>query len=187
MKRAIACLIDSAIIETIFKLIVSGIVTHNTPYTGVLLSISLLVFHVGYFFLADWGWDGCSIGKKLTGIRTIVPPDKRNLYLATHGTLKTIFLAFFSDYHDLLHNQKAFALRCLVRHNRCEKIAIGQRGDGTEFVNRGVPANPQFRKTRVRKLVSWKAVGRARQLQFIKAIKTENSANMPVSERLPVS
>ncbi len=95
MKRAIACLIDSAIIETIFKLIVSGIVTHNTPYTGGLLSISLLVFHAGYFFLADWGWDGCSIGKKLTGIRTIVPPDKRNIYLATHGTLKTIFLAFF--------------------------------------------------------------------------------------------
>ena len=52
MKRAIACLIDSAIIETIFKLIVSGIVTHNKPYTGVLLSISLLVFHVGYFFFS---------------------------------------------------------------------------------------------------------------------------------------
>ncbi len=59
----------------------------------IVVSVSIMGLFVLYNYIVDVKFNGLSIGKKIVGVRSVVPENRRKLYNRVHGILRYLFFA----------------------------------------------------------------------------------------------
>lgn len=95
MRRFIAMNIDMIIVGIVSRLLVRNLPISTTISVNILMEISNLIFYLLYSFIADYYFDGITIGKKIAGIKTILLKDNKLIYCYTHGILRLVLLSIF--------------------------------------------------------------------------------------------
>ena len=95
MKRFFALIIDLIIAQIIFSLFTFFMTPSPSVVGQILYRLSAMMVFLVYNYIADREYNGVSIGKKIMGIKTVIPADKKEIYCITHGLLRL----FFSNYN----------------------------------------------------------------------------------------
>lgn len=95
MKRFFALIIDLIITQIIFSLFTFFMTPSPSVVGQILYRLSAMMVFLVYNYIADREYNGVSIGKKILGIKTVIPADKKEIYCITHGLLRLFFYIFF--------------------------------------------------------------------------------------------
>ena len=83
------------IAQIIFSLFTFFMTPSPSVVGQILYRLSAMMVFLVYNYIADREYNGVSIGKKILGIKTVIPADKKEIYCITHGLLRL----FFSNYN----------------------------------------------------------------------------------------
>ena len=85
MKRFFALIIDLIIAQIIFSLFTFFMTPSPSVVGQLLYRLSAMMVFLVYNYITDREYNGVSIGKKILGIKTVIPADKKEIYCITHG------------------------------------------------------------------------------------------------------
>lgn len=90
MRRLIAVYIDRILVQVFLDFYIAVLDLLTVP---IVESVSIIGLFVLYNYIVDVKFNGVSIGKKIVGVRSVVPENKRSIYNKVHGILRYFFFA----------------------------------------------------------------------------------------------